>query len=60
MQGVTHRADLLADVTISIGYRDDEYDVDAIVVEILREHGRARVSDLDPDTFRETIERHRR
>ena len=37
MRYVTHRADLLADVTISIGYRDNEYDVDAIVGEILRD-----------------------
>ena len=60
MRCVTHRADLLADVTISIGYRDDEYDVDAIVGEILREHGRVHISNLDPDAYRELIDRHRR
>ena len=59
-EDVSHRAQLLADVTIAIGYRDEEYDVDAIVADIIHSHGRVRLVDLDPQDVAATIDRHTR
>lgn len=57
---VSHRSDLLADVVISIAYREDLYDVDGIVNEIRGTHGLAAVADLEPDTYQAILDAHRR
>ena len=57
---MTSRVHLLADVTIAIGYRDEEYDVDAIVADIIRTHGRVRLADLDPHDVATIVARHTR
>lgn len=48
---MTSRSELLADVILAIDYREDKYDADAIVADIIRTHGRVRLADLAPQTF---------
>jgi len=57
---VSHRADLLADVVISIAYREDLYDVDGIVNDIRANHGPAAVADLEPHAYQAILDAHRR
>lgn len=52
------RVDLLADVMIALDYRDDAYDVDAIVSELRTEHGPVRLADVEPDAFTTITARH--
>ena len=54
------RADLLADVVIALAYREDAFDVEAIVADVLAEHGRVALADLDPQAFSAIIARHAR
>ncbi len=48
---MTSRSELLADVILAIDYREDKYDADAIVADIIDTHGRVRLADLAPQTF---------
>lgn len=57
---VSHRSDLLADVIISIAYREDLYDVDAIINDVRATHGLATVADLEPGTYQAVLDAHRR
>lgn len=52
------RVDLLADVMIALDYRDDAYDVDAIVSELRAEHGPVRLADVDLAAFTTITARH--
>jgi len=57
---MTSRVHLSADVTIAISYRDDEYDVDAIVADIIRTHGRVQLADLNSHDVAAVVARHTR
>lgn len=52
-------ADLLAEVVVAVDYRDEEYEVTAIVDEILHVRGRLRLVDLEPAEREEILRRHR-
>ncbi len=52
------RTDLLADVMIALGYCEDPFDVDAILDDVIAEHGRVRLADLDPGTLATITARH--
>jgi len=55
---VASRADLLADVMIALAYREDVFDVEAIVADVVAEHGRVRLADLEPGVFAAITARH--
>jgi len=55
---VVTRADMLADVMIALGYREDAFDVEAIVHDVIAEYGRVRLADLDPGVFAAITARH--
>jgi len=55
---VVTRTDLLADVKIALGYREDVFDVEAIVGDVLAAYGRVRLADLDPGVFATIAARH--
>lgn len=59
-RAVTSHVDVLADVMIALDYRDDAYDVDAIVSELRADHGPVRLADVDPAAFTTITAHHAR